>query len=166
MDPMKLVTLPLQSERPLAVTTTFTNSAPERSLSNVLQLVGSFDELDDGTLTPRKPSGQDWSKLIERIHYAANHVREVEANSLEQEMRVKELLQRAQEDLSQANERVRAAETRAAELQARSEVLLRAAEKRVRAAEEQASVAEDWLARVYDTVVREFAIEPGEGLTK
>lgn len=135
------------------------NTSSNSALTNILRLVGSFDELEDLTQPTHTSPSQDWSKLIDRIREAAKHAREVEAQSQEQELRVQQLLDRAREDLKAAADRVRAADARVAEMQARSEALLKAADERVKAAEKRARVAEEWLARVYETVASEFTVE-------
>lgn len=165
MDPMKRVPLSVQPERSVGSEITSVIAQSESSLSNVLKLVGSLDELDDGVPPTRRSSAQDWSKLIERIRYAASHVREVETQAHEQELRVQELLERVREDMNKANAHARAANTRAAEMQARSEALLKAADERVKLAEERARIAEEWLARVYETIASEFTIEQDKKLT-
>ncbi|MBX9933013.1 MAG: hypothetical protein K2Y56_15980 [Methylobacterium sp.] len=136
-----------------------TGKTADGSLTNVLRLIGSFDDLDpDGPLT-RKSSDQDWSKLIDHIRDVANHVREVEAQSQEQELHVQHLLERAREDIKEAADRVRAADARAADIQARSEALLKAADERVKAAEERARVAEGWLALIREAITSEFIVK-------
>ena len=136
-----------------------TDTGSKSALTHVLRLVGPFDDLDHDAPPTRRSSGQDWSKLIDRIGQAAKHAREVEAQSQEQELRVQQLLDRARDDLKAAAERVRGADARVAEMQARSEAVLKSAEERVKAAEERARIAEDWLARVYETIASEFKVE-------
>lgn len=126
------------------------------SLTNVLRLIGSFDDLDADGPPPRKSLDQDWSQLIDHIRDAASHVREVEAQSQVQELRVQQLLERARDDIKEAADRVRAADARAADVQARSEALLRAADERVKAAEERARIAEGWLAQIREAFASEF----------
>lgn len=135
-------------------------SSSDTHLANVLRLVGPLDDTGSGAAPTRRSSPQDWSKLIERVRHAANHAREVEAQSQEQELRVQEVLDRVREDVRNAAERVRAAEARTADIQSRADALLKAADERVKAAEERARVAEEWLTRVYDTIASEFTVEP------
>ncbi|MFC5555300.1 hypothetical protein [Methylobacterium iners] len=135
-------------------------SAPLSNLSNVLRVIGPFESLDAEAPHPRRPSAEEWSKLIERVRQAGSYTREVEGQAREQELRVQELLDRVREDMKRAIERVREADARTAEIQARSEALLKVADERVRAAEERAQIAEDWLMRVYDAVASEFTLEP------
>ena len=165
MDSMKRVSLSLQSERMSQPDMPLTDQGPESSLANVLRLVGSFDDLDNGAPPTRRSSAQDWSKLIERIRHAASHVRQVETQAHEQELRVQELLDRVREDVKNATIRVREADARTAEMQARSEALLKAADERVKAAEERARIAEEWLAHVHDTTAGEFVVEQDRKLT-
>lgn len=128
-------------------------------LTNVLRLIGSFDDLDvDGPPTRKSPD-QDWSKLIDHIRDVASHVREVEAQSQEQELHVQQLLDRAREDIQAAAARVRAADAHAAEVQARSEALLKAADERVKAAEERARIAEGWLTLIREAIASEFMVK-------
>jgi len=160
MDPVKRVSLLLPPERGSLADLTSAEAGSDNTLSNVLRLVGSFDDRDDGVPPARRSSAQDWSNILDRIHQAAQHVREVEAQAHEQELRVQELLKLAREDVTQAIERSRAADARVAEMQARSEALLMAADERVKAAEERARIAEGWMARVYDTIANEFSELP------
>ena len=159
MDPVKKVVLPLQTDRPAVSSLAYAEPGTGSTLSNVLRLVGSFDDLDDGAPPTRRSSSEDWSNIIDRIHQAASHVREVEVQAHEQELRVQELLKLAREDVTLANERARAADARASEIQVRCETLLKSADERVKAAEERARIAEGWLARVYDTIASEFEIK-------
>ncbi|MCJ2110306.1 hypothetical protein MKK64_03650 [Methylobacterium sp. E-025] len=129
--------------------------------SKVVRLVEPAGNLDEPLSSAPRSSARDWSALIERVRHAANHAREVEAQAQEQELRVRELLDYAREDIRNAAERVRAAEARTADVQSRADVLLKAADEKVKAAEERARIAEEWLSRVYDTVAREFGVEPG-----
>ena len=112
-------------------------------------------------LAARASPGQ-WSDLIERVRNAATRVREAEAQAQEQEARVHDLLERVREDIASANARVKAAEAHTREIQAQAEALLKAAEERAAAVEERARVAEAWLARVYETITREFSFEQPE----
>ena len=164
-DSMKRVPPSPQLSRSFVANAAFAEAGSDSTISNVLRLVGSFDELDDGALPMHRSSTQDWSIIIDRIHQAAKHVREVEVQAHEQEIRVQELLKLAQEDVTRATERARAADARASELQARSEALLKAADERVKAAEERARIAEGWLARVYDTIASEFSTKQEEKAT-
>ncbi|GJD95030.1 hypothetical protein ACFPQ7_18110 [Methylobacterium iners] len=164
MDPNKRLPWDLTSGRPSQLIDRGTEEvvAGNNSLSNVLRLVGSFDELESQAPPPTgRSSARDWTKLIDRIREAAARSREIEAQAHEQELRVQDLLDRAREDIQAAAEQVRAADARAAEMQARTEKLLKAADERVTAAEERARVAEEWLARVHDTISQEFVVEPG-----
>ena len=142
-----------------AVQTASSPTAPDTGLTHVLRLVDPFADLEDADSPSGRTPVPDWSKLIDRIREAANHTREIEAQSQEQELRVQQLLDRAREDLKAAADRVRAADARVAEMQARSEALLKAADEREKAAEERARIAEDWLARVYETIASEFTLE-------
>lgn len=160
MDLMKRTSLTIHSERPPGTDLVLPSIVSDSSLSNVLRLVGSFDDLDDGLPPNPPPPVPDWSGVIERVHQAATRVREVEAQAHEQELRVQELLQRVREDVNRAAERARAADARAADLQTQCETLLKAADERVKAAEERARIAEGWLAQVYDAIVSEFGTEP------
>ena len=135
------------------------DAASDSSLTSVLRLIGSFDDLESNAPPTCKSPVQDWSRLIDRIRDASTHARKVEAQSQEQELRVQQLLNHAREDVKAAAERVRAADARIAETQARSEALLKAADERVKAAEERARIAEEWLTQVYETIASEFAIE-------
>ena len=135
------------------------DTASDGSLSRVLRLIGSFDDLEVPAPPARRSPVQDWSKLIGRIRDVANHTREVETQSQEQELHVQKLLDRAREDVKAAAVRVRAADVRVAEMQATSEALQKATEERVKAAEERARIAEEWLARVYETIASEFKVE-------
>ncbi|MFC5552319.1 hypothetical protein ACFPQ7_00010 [Methylobacterium iners] len=159
MDPIKRAPWNLSSDGTSAIEARA--AVADGSLSKVLRLVGSFDDLESEVPPTRRSSARDWAKLIDRIREAAARSREVEAQAHEQELRVQDLLDRAREDIQAAAERVRAADARAAELEARTEKLLKSADERVTAAEERARVAEEWLARVYDTISQEFVVELG-----
>ncbi|WP_238245986.1 hypothetical protein, partial [Methylobacterium iners] len=136
MDPIKR--LPWDRPSQLDARGTEAAVAGDNSLSNVLRLVGSFDELESQAPPPtHRSSARDWTKLIDRIREAAAHSREIEAQAHEQELRVQALLDRAREDIQAAAERVRAADARTAEMQARTEKLLKTADERVKAAEER-----------------------------
>ena len=130
----------------------------DRSLTKALRLVAPLDGPDADAPPIATVPREDWSKLVDRIRDVANHTRQVEAESREQDVHVQQLLDRAREDIMAAGARVQAADTRVAEIQARSEALLKAADERVKAAEERLRIAEGWLARVYDTIVSEFSI--------
>jgi hypothetical protein len=138
--------------------TTAREATSERSLTKAVRLVTSHGDPAADALPVDKVPKEDWSKLIDRIRDVANHTRDVEAESREQEVHVQHLLDRAREDIMAAGARVQAADTRVAEIQARSEALLKAAEERVKAAEERTRIAEGWLARVYETIVSEFSV--------
>lgn len=157
---MERTPLSIPSERPAGSGTTPPDMASNGSRSSLLQLVGSFDDLNDGPPPKPRPPAPDWSGVIERVQQAAAHVREVEARAHEQELRVRQLLARVREDVNGAVERARAADARATELHDRCVVLLGSAAERVKAAAERAHIAEDWLARVHDAIVGEFGIEP------
>ncbi|WP_292514588.1 hypothetical protein [Methylobacterium sp.] len=159
MDAMKRMPPLLQPDRPGVSDVAFAEAGSNNTLSNVLRLVDSYDDLDDGAPPSRPSSSQDWSNLINRIHQAAKHVREVEVQAHEQKLRIQELLKLAREDVTLANERARVSDARASEMQVRSEALLKAADERVKAAEERARIAEGWLTRVYDTIASEFTID-------
>ena len=164
MDPIKRTPLSIHFERSVDPELALPNVASDGSLSAVIRLVGSFDDLDDDLLPDSGRSLPDWSGVIERVHQAAAHVRDVEAQAREQDLRVQELLQRAQDDVNRAAEHVRSAEARAVELQAHSKALLKAADARVKAAEERARIAEGWLAQVHHAIVSEFGIETSDDL--
>jgi hypothetical protein len=148
--------LPLvQASRP---DTTVQEGTTDRSLTKALRLVAPLDGREADAPPVAKVPREDWSKLVDRIRDVANHTRQVEAGSREQDVHVQHLLDRAREDIMAAGARVQAADTRVAEIQARSEALLRAADERVKAAEERVRIAEGWLAQVYETIVSEFSI--------
>ncbi|WP_375409421.1 hypothetical protein [uncultured Methylobacterium sp.] len=159
MSSAKRIRWDLPSVQAQASGTSAKDTASDGSLTSVLRLIGSFDDLEGVAPPARKSPVQDWSKLIDRIRDASTRAREVEAQSQEQELRVQQLLNCAREDVKAAAERVRAADARVAETQARSEALLKAAEERVNAAEERARIAEEWLTQVYETIATEFTIE-------
>ena len=135
------------------------DAASDGSLTNILRLIGPFDDLEGGAPPTRSSVSHDWSKLIDRIRDVSKHAREVEAQSQEQDMHVQQLLNGARDEAMAAASRVRAADARVAEIQARSEALMKAAEERVKAAEERARIAEEWLARVYEMIASEFTVE-------
>ena len=135
------------------------DTASGGSLTSVLRLIGSFDDFEPDAPPPRIPPVQDWSQIIERIRDVSKHVRKVEGQSQEQELRVQQLLNRAREDVKAAADRVQAADARVAEMQARSTELLKATAERVKAAEERARIAEEWLTQVYETIASEFTVE-------
>ena len=132
----------------------------EVSSNKVVPLLAPVSDVAEPSPSAPRSLHRDWSKLIDRVRDAANHAREVEAQAQEQELRVRQLLDQTREEMQNAAARVRAAEARTVEIQSRADALLKAADERVKAAEEQARIAEEWLARVYDTIASEFAIEP------
>ena len=132
----------------------------ETSSNKVVQLLEPISEVAEPSPSAPRSLPRNWSKLIDRVRDAGNHAREVEARAQEQELRVRQLLDQTREDMQNAVARVRAAEARTAEIQSRADALLKAADEKVKAAEERARIAEEWLARVYDTIASEFAVEP------
>lgn len=134
----------------------------DASLTNVLRVIGPFDDLAADTTSARRPPPKDWSMLIDRVRNAANRMRDVEAEAHEQELRVQQLLERVREDIRESEERVKESDARVREANARAAALLKAADERVQEAEERARVAEEWLSRIHETIAGEFFQGPTE----
>ncbi len=128
----------------------------QRTLASILRVIGPLDNLSLDTAPTRESPSHDWSDLIEKVREAANRVRQAEADSQEQELRVREVLERVREDMKVANERAIAAEVNARDVQLKTDALLKAASARVEAAENRARIAEEWLAKVSQAIVEEF----------
>ncbi|GEP03060.1 hypothetical protein [Methylobacterium oxalidis] len=129
---------------------------------NVVKLTGASGHFAPSSSGTQPSLSPDPSKLVEHLRSAAQHVRKLEAQAKEQELRIQEMLERIREEIISANERVRAAEDQVEEMRVRADALARDAEERIQAAEVRACMAEEWMSRVQATITREFGMYEAE----
>ena len=102
------------------------------------------------------PFQGNWSGLLDRIHTVGSHIRDVEAETVEQDRSVKELLEQVRLDMKAASDRVRAAEQIAMDIHERAIRQIMAAEDRADAAVASARSAQERFAALSRLIEQEF----------